>query len=78
MTLTWEGDDDLDLAVDVLDGERSVRIDYYNAFDEDSGGSFDTLFSQDVYAPHLLPHEGRTFRDLQYYGLILGRKGFPR
>jgi hypothetical protein len=50
VTLTWEGDDDLDLAVYTPFG---VRIDYYNDFDDDTGGSFDTLFSQDVFAPHV-------------------------
>ena len=49
ITLTWEGDDDLDLVVYTPDG---VRIGYDATYDETSGGSFDTLFSQEVFAPH--------------------------
>lgn len=50
VTLTWTGDDDLDLAVYTPDG---VRIYYNNDFDEDTGGSFDTFFSQETSAPHV-------------------------
>jgi hypothetical protein len=49
ITLTWEGDDDLDLSIFTPDG---ARIWYQLDFDPRTGGSFDTLFSQDGFAPH--------------------------
>ena len=50
ITLTWVGDDDLDLSIFTPDG---ARISYLNDFDGKTGGSFDTLFSQDGFAPHV-------------------------
>jgi hypothetical protein len=50
ITLTWVGDDDLDLTVYTPD---DVRIAYDADFDPETGGSFDTLYSQDEFAPHV-------------------------
>jgi hypothetical protein len=50
ITLTWVGDDDLDLSV-YTPGD--VKIAYDADFDPETGGSFDTRFSQDVFAPHV-------------------------
>ena len=50
ITLTWVGDDDLDLSVYTPGG---VKIAYDADFDPKTGGSFDTLFSQEVLAPHV-------------------------
>lgn len=50
ITLTWEGDDDLDLSVVTPQG---VRVGYDNDFDQLSGGSFDTGFVQDVEGSHV-------------------------
>ena len=49
ISLTWEGDDDLDLSVTTPKG---VEISYNNYFDEDSGGVFDTSYVQDVLGNH--------------------------
>lgn len=48
--LTWEGDDDLDLAVYTPDGSR---IGDDATFDDNAGGSFDTLFFQEVLPLHV-------------------------
>jgi hypothetical protein len=50
ITLTWYGDDDLDLSVTTPDGER---VGYENLFDQSTGGSFDTLYSQFNLAYHV-------------------------
>jgi hypothetical protein len=49
ISLTWEGDDDLDLSVTTPKG---VEIWYNNDFDEESGGVFDTSYVQDVLGNH--------------------------
>jgi hypothetical protein len=50
ITLTWEGDDDLDLYVFTPGG---AVISYVDEFDPKTGGSFDTLYSQDSFDPHV-------------------------
>lgn len=50
ITLTWVGDDDLDLSVYTPGG---VLIAYDADFDPETGGSFDTLYSQAASAPHV-------------------------
>jgi hypothetical protein len=49
-TLTWTGDDDLDLSVVTPAG---VKISYQNDFDAATNGAFDTGFVQDVYGSHV-------------------------
>jgi hypothetical protein len=49
-TLTWTGDDDLDLSVVTPAG---VNISYQNDFDATTNGAFDTGFVQDVYGSHV-------------------------
>lgn len=60
ITLTWEGDDDLDLSVFTPGG---VRVWYKDDFDPVSGGSFDTRFAQNVEGSHVesifFPASGR-------------------
>ena len=50
ITLTWEGDDDLDLIVMTPDG---TTIWYQNDFDSVSRGTFDTGYVQDVSGQHV-------------------------
>jgi hypothetical protein len=50
VTLTWKGDDDLDLAVVTPNG---TVIDFNTDFDHVTGGAFDTLYSQDGYGQHV-------------------------
>jgi uncharacterized protein YfaP (DUF2135 family) len=50
VTLTWEGDDDLDLIVHTPEG---TVIDFSTDFDHVTGGAFDTLYSQDGYGRHV-------------------------
>jgi hypothetical protein len=50
ITLTWVGDDDLDLIVYT---PSDVMIAFDADFDPETGGSFDTLFSQEAFAPHV-------------------------
>jgi hypothetical protein len=49
ITLTWEGDDDLDLSVFT---PSDTEIWYDSPFDKKTSGVFDTGFVQDVSAPH--------------------------
>mmetsp|Transcript_10661 Transcript_10661/g.15684 ORF Transcript_10661/g.15684 Transcript_10661/m.15684 type:complete len:547 (-) Transcript_10661:854-2494(-) len=60
ITLTWEGDDDLDLSVYTPQG---ARVWYKDDFDPISGGSFDTGFVQNVWGSHVesifFPASGR-------------------
>ena len=49
-TLTWEGDDDIDIVVETPNGSN---ISYKFPFDAVSRGSFDTQFSQVGFAPHV-------------------------
>jgi hypothetical protein len=49
-TLTWEGDDDIDISVVTPNG---ANISYKFSFDEESLGSFDTQYSQVGFAPHV-------------------------
>jgi hypothetical protein len=49
-TLTWEGDDDVDIVVEAPNG---ANISYKFPFDAISRGSFDTQFSQVGFAQHV-------------------------
>ena len=78
VTLTWEGDDDLDLVVLTPDG---TAIDFSTDFDHATGGAFDTLYSQDGYGRHVesifFPISGGPSGDYKVEIMVYEQRGTP-
>ena len=78
VTLTWEGDDDLDLVVRTPDG---TAIDLSTDFDDVTGGVFDTFYSQDGYGRHVesifFPISGGPSGDYKVEIMVYEQRGTP-
>jgi hypothetical protein len=78
VTLTWEGDDDLDLVVKTPDG---TAINFTTNFDHVTGGAFDTLYSQDGYGQHVesifFPVSGGPSGDYKVEIIMFEQRGTP-